>query len=246
MDGRAAYDAWAPPSAVWSDWARPVLFAQAGSPPDDTPPAALAIDVSWIGAQNGDTAVVVDLPGAVSVDLGLALATSGFRPVPLFNACDGRDAALDLQPIMRRLLDGAALLSQRALPDDAPPAFLLDSRRMEVAAPPPGKFDNRWLSFPQDFPSARFLQSRGIRRVILVDTRPAPRDDLAHTLRRWQDAGLEMLRKEWDAPAPPVPLDVPRPSRFRSTWHRVLALFGLRRNSAGGFGAIVPVPGSGG
>jgi hypothetical protein len=224
-----------------------VLFAQAAdAPPDDAPPQTTALDLSWIDARDGNTAVVVDLPGALSVELGLALAAGGFRPVPLFNACDGRDAALDLKPIVRRLLDGAASLSQRALPDDAPPAFLLDSRRMEVAAPPPGKFDNRWLSFPQDFPSASFLASRGIRRVILVDTRPAPRDDLAHTLRRWQEAGLEILRKEWDSPSPPAPLDVPRPSRFRSTWHRVLALVGLRRNSAGGFGAVVPVPGSGG
>jgi hypothetical protein len=200
MDGRTAYDAWAPASAIWSDWARPVLFAQAAdAPPDDAPPQTTALDLSWVDAREGNTAVVVDLPGAMSVELGLALAASGFRPVPLFNACDGRDAALDLKPIVHRLLDGAASLSQRALPDDAPPAFLLDSRRMEVAAPPPGKFDNRWLSFPQDFPSA----TRAPRRATTSPTRCA-----AGRRRGWKSSarsGTPLHRRPRSTcPAPPA------------------------------------------
>ena len=33
---------------------------------------------------------------------------------------------------------------------------------------------------------------------------------------------------------------VARPSRFRRSWYRALAALGLRRSSAGGFGAVIP------
>jgi len=45
---------------------------------------------------------------------------------------------------------------------------------------------------------------------------------------------------------PPRPVEIQKPSRFRSAMYRMLAMVGLRRNSAGGFGAIVPIPGQGG
>jgi hypothetical protein len=37
-------------------------------------------------------------------------------------------------------------------------------------------------------------------------------------------------------------MEVDRPSAFRSLFYRALTLVGLRRNSAGGFGSIVPQP----
>ena len=42
----------------------------------------------------------------------------------------------------------------------------------------------------------------------------------------------------------PIPLSVPKPSRFRSIFYRIAVLAGLRRNSAGGFGAVIPFPAS--
>ena len=33
---------------------------------------------------------------------------------------------------------------------------------------------------------------------------------------------------------------------FRRAWYRALTLSGLRRNNAGGFGAVIPMPSSGG
>lgn len=247
MDGRAVYDVWAPPDAVWSDWVRPVLFAQMpDDPASDESRSRTEFDLTWFDAGSGDTAVVVDLLGETSVELGLALADAGLRPVPLFNGCDGPSAVLDVKPMIRRLRDGADDLRRLSLPPDAPPAFLLDSRRMQVKPPPPGQYDNRWLSFPQDFPSANFLRSRGIRKVILVDTHPTPREDLAHTLRRWQEAGLELLVKDWSSKHGPRTLNVPRPRWYRAAWQRMLAMIGLQRNSAGGFGAMVPMPGSSG
>jgi hypothetical protein len=39
---------------------------------------------------------------------------------------------------------------------------------------------------------------------------------------------------------------VQRPSSFRNLAYRAFALFGLKRNSAGGFGSIIPVVSAGG
>jgi hypothetical protein len=41
-------------------------------------------------------------------------------------------------------------------------------------------------------------------------------------------------------------LRVNRPSNFKTLWYRALAMMGLRRNSAGGFGSVIPELASGG
>jgi hypothetical protein len=186
----------------------------------------------------------------------LVLAEAGFRPVPLFNGARGPaslniggTAVIDNDAILVWLLRGVETLQRCQLPDDAPPAFLLDSRRQPPAFnASPGRFDNRWMVFPQDFPSASFLRSQGISRVLLIQTdiERQPPEDLAHVLRRWQEAGLELSVATLETAARPQPLQVHRPSRFRSLWYVALAVLGLRRNSAGGFGSIVPQPSSGG
>ena len=161
----------------------------------------------------------------------------------------GGTALVDNDQILAWLILGAETLQRCDLADDAPPAFLLDSRRQ----PPqmdalPGRFDNRWMVFPQDFPSANFLRARHISKVLLIqsDAQRQPQEDLAHVLRRWQEAGLELSVATPDTVATPQPLTVNRPSRFRSLWYGALAVMGLRRNSAGGFGSVVPQPSSGG
>jgi hypothetical protein len=200
MNPSELFDLWAPPSAVWSRWAKPILFAEAGAglpvSPDTEPSPTLDLRAT------PDLAVVLDLPSAVAVKAGLALAEAGFRPVPLFNGARGPTslniggtALVDNDPILTWLLLGTGTLASCQLPDDAPPAFLLDSRRQPPAMnASPGRFDNRWIVFPQDFPSANFLRSQGITRVLLVqpDAQRPPQEDLAHVLCRWQEAGLQL------------------------------------------------------
>ena len=251
MNPSELFDLWAPPAAVWSRWAKPVLFADfsavvAVDPINDPlPPLNTTAD--------RETALVLDLPSAGSVKAGLALVKAGFRPVPLFNGTRGPKVSVvgvtivDNEAILSWLAAGAALLAQQNLPFDAPPAFLLDSRRRTQVTASPGRFDNRWIVFPQDFPSANFLRSQGIARAVLVqeDALRPPQEDLAHVLRRWQETGLPLFAATLDSLASPMPLLVQRPSRFRSLWYVALAVMGLRRNSAGGFGSIVPQPSSG-
>ncbi len=122
------------------------------------------------------------------------------------------------------------------IPGDPARAFLLDSRR-QTGTPLPRQYDNRWLTFPQDFPSAGRLQVSGIKRCYLVAEPNHVADDLAHVLRRWQDAGIEIL----DARARvPTRVEVKEPLWFRQVFYRWVALTGLKPTAFGGFGAAVP------
>ena len=254
MDMQQLFETWAPPGSVWSRWAKPALFADKAassvmelSPP---PPASPREETRLRVLEDSATAFVLDLPGAQSAELGLALARVGYQPVPLFNTADHPAAVVSVRPILDQLKAGAEEVGRLGTRPGAPPAFLLDSGR-GTGTPSPGKFDNRWIVFPQDFPSATFLLSQGVHRVVLLQEKQRgeqPQPDLAHVLRRWQEAGVEIYLQDPSADEPPRPLTVQRPSSFRSLAYRAFALFGLKRNSAGGFGSIIPVvsAGSGG
>ena len=128
------FEVWAPAGALWSAWAKPVLFAHLG--PRTVLPQSPEIHLDWAHRADGESAVVVDLPGASGVAVGLHLAQLGYRPVPLYNACPSPDTAavpgptiVDVEPIMAELFGGTERLSRLMLPPTAPPAFLLDDRR---------------------------------------------------------------------------------------------------------------------
>jgi hypothetical protein len=243
MTKEDCFAAWAPEGAVWSPWAKPVSFTQldqAPAPPSEPLDWEAPEAGGWPAA--GTQAVVLDLPGEDSIRVGLALARLGYRPVPLLNATHGPSPVLEMGPVLRRLLDGAERLGAVPLRPDAPPAFLLDAQRMEPKTEPaPGRFDNRWITLPQDFPSATLLRSHGLSQALLVQRgRSQPREDLSHVLRRWQEGGLRLLSLDVAAGGAAAPLDVPRPSLFRHAWYAALTVFGRRRNNVGGFGSAIP------
>lgn len=253
MNGSQLFETWAPAGSIWSPWAKPALFAEEavlGLVTGTPPPPAMPPQPRTSFQSGGDTAFVLDLPGEKSVELGLLLARAGYRPVPIFNTTHHAAALVDVRPVLHRLASGATELAGADLPPEAPPAFLLDANRSTASGQPtPGRYDNRWVVFPQDFPSARFLLSKGIRQIVLLQQmrpRDQPRDDLAHVVRRWQEAGIAIYSQDPEIEEPPRPVDVQRPNSFRSLFYRALALAGLRRNSAGGFGGIIPQPPSSG
>jgi len=195
------------------------------------------------------TVLIINLPRETAVEHGLAAARSGFWPVPLFNCADGPAAVLSVRQITDRLLVAGRELASLRLPDNAPPAFLLDSKRMSPDRPlSPGSFDNRYLIFPQDFPSAAFLKTQGILQVLVLRSEHPPHqlEDLNHVLLRWRQGGIPIFEVLLENPGDPQPMNITVPSRFRSLFHRMFALSGLRRNSAGGFGGIIPDASSGG
>lgn len=251
---------WAPDDSPWSPWAKPVLFAYMESAPAQAEVPRAVANVSWCPPATEKAAVVLDLPGAEGVLTGLALAAQGYRPVPLYNAVplpfDEKQndpltgqyvAAVNVLPIINALKRGAATLAALKLPPDAPPVFLLDANRRGFRVMETEEFDNRSASFTTDFPSANCFASRGIKRFILVQRGTlAPQPDLAHSLRRWQDADFVLERKDIDDPAPLDRFEVDRPAWYRTMFQRALLRMGLRRASGGGFGAWVPEGGSGG
>lgn len=256
MTREQVFAAWAPVEGIWSPWVKPVLFAHARAEPAAPRPAPTTPDVSWAPPADGETALVIDLPGSAGPWLAAGLARAGYRPVPLYNAAPGpagelrpglQIAVVDTWQIVHALAAAGAIVASSSLPPDAPPAFLLDARRRTgVGAPAPGRFDNRSVSFPTDFPSVNLLQNRGIRNAVLVQsTLTPPQPDLAHTLRRWQDAGIVLQQKLLDTSGPAQPLHVAPPSLYRCVWHRLLTLIRLRRSPLGGFGGMLAEPSAG-
>jgi hypothetical protein len=255
MTGEELFALWAPSQSVWSDWAAPAVFAH-----------LVCIDATYVGTLpdpgaiktflSSETAVVLDLPGEESVWRGLSLANLGYRPVPLFNNAPGpgetilahttllpsETSVVNMSGIASALCQGAAVLAGAGLQTDAPPAFLLDANRLRGTQPlADNLFDNRWMVFPQDFPSASFLAAKRISRVLLMqEGATTPQEDLAHVLRRWQEAGIEIYAKDIRSSSEISPITVKAPSQFRAAWYRALAVLGLRRNSAGGFGSATP------
>ncbi len=246
MDRSAFYKTWAPDPVVWSRWVKPAFFLQI-QPSLTTAQGRGEIEGTeppWLSSVSDRTAVIVDLPGVEGIRLGLGLAMKGYRPIPLYNAWDHPKAVLNLKPLHEALVSATEELRRISIPENAPPAFLLDADRM-YGFPIPGKFDNRWIVFPQDFPSARFLISNDIKRVLLIKSYDGLKDDLIHVLRRYQDDGLSLsaVHPQGDRPAE---LSTPKPSWYRSALYRVTAYTKYRRSNAGGFGGIVPEPSSGG
>ena len=111
----------------------------------------------------------------------------------------------------------------------------------------PNVFDNRWVVFATDFPSAGLLARRGITRVqILHDGRL--KDDLVNVLRRWQRGGIVLSHVDLKASMTPEPLSLPSSwwSGIRGVARRLWYRLSLRRNPAGGYGGFVPEASSSG
>lgn len=259
MKPEEIYQIWAPKASLWTPWAIPVPFAQMVCLNPELPSDVSLLERLANGFEHAsDLALVVDLPGGKAIRFGLALALRGFRPVPVLDGSPGPNfigtcgdlfaeeappsslsgPAVDMRSILRGLCTGAALLRTLQISPNASPAFLLDANRMAGNRPiRPEVFDNRWKTFPQDYPSARFLLEREIRRVVLVQEHAGqPQEDLSHVLLRWQEAGIKLEVYGTIAGVQPRELSVNRPSHFRALWQRALALLGLRRSVLGGFG----------
>jgi hypothetical protein len=248
MTKEELFDTWAPEGVEWSAWAKPVLFAQwpdTVSPPAPDPHWSNT-NYLWLPQASGRTVLVIDLPAVEAVRTGISFARRGYRPVPLFNTTHGPSPVIEIAPLVLALGKGALLLKSTSLPANAPAAFLLDADRMQPPVlPSPGKFDNRWVVFPQDFPSATFLRAHGVADVLLIQSAATVQEDLAHVLLRWQQGGLRLLTAS-PADGSTRELTVTRPSWFRRAWYRALTISRLRRNNAGGFGAVIPIRTGGG
>jgi hypothetical protein len=258
MSRKELFDIWAPRESIWSPWVSPALFAQIDC--EKSSKGADPISRIWFeGKASPDTAVIADLVGVDSVRLAATLAQRGYRPILIVNASPGPLASqatailpmlgfspssvvLDTTSLIKEVCAQTDLLLNFNLGPNAPPAFILDARRLRGSRPlQDDLFDNRWMVFTQDFPSASFLSGHGIKRVILVqDEKKQPQEDLSAVLLRWQDRGIAIFAQANGSANPPSRIIVKKPSVFTALWKWILAAVGLKQNNVGGFGSLIP------
>ena len=172
MTAKEIYKIWAPTGKKWVDWVRPVPFVAMNECvkmydfSDFTIPEIDYIDSHFEGA-----ALIVDLPGVESVKEGIALAKHGYRPIPIYNGTIEQPesrATVDNQSVAMGLALGAVPLAQIEIENDALPAFLVDSNRMNRFKMEIALFDNSWDVYHQDLPSAEYFLENGIHKIIVI------------------------------------------------------------------------------
>lgn len=263
----ALYDLWGSPRAsAWSGFHKPTLFASLDSfPPEFLWPravrgfgrdAAPERAPSWADER---TAIVLDLPGDVSVAYAALLAArTGHEPVVAFNNWPHASGVVEMGSVLGALLFYAPWLHEaRANHADGlrkPPVFVLDARRLG-RSPKPRDFDNRYFLLETDLPSGPTMSNHGIERLVYVRAEPGPTeaapremDDLngwLHEIGRRVAVHMAYASTvSWglgEAQRYGVAI---RKTPFSTTTDP--AFRGFRRNAAGGFGMMVPEPSSGG
>lgn len=197
MTNKECYKVWAPSGKKWIDWVRPVPFIMAQADVKGYHAGKLSIssidliDESWENA-----AVIVDLPGDESVEVGLALAKFGYRPIPIYNGTieqKNARATVDNQTVGAALLWGAEILSGIEIKDEALPVFLLDKNRLNRFKLDIGLFDNSWDVYPQDLPSADYFLKNGIQKIIVISDSLSK--DLKEIFRKFKKKNLQICVK---------------------------------------------------
>lgn len=172
MTDKEIYRIWAPLGKRWSEWVRPVPFVEIHEHSKaysltlhDVPVPDLSED------KFKDAAIIVDLPGAESVEAGLAYAKLGYRPIPLFNGTieqSGARTTVDNQSVGMALVEGVKVVRELELKEEALPVFMLDSNRLHRHRIDVTVFDNSWDIYAHDMPSADYFIKNNIHKIVVV------------------------------------------------------------------------------
>lgn len=196
MTNKEIYKIWAPEGIKWTAWVRPVPFIEINKSLEINEFYNLSIPkINYLPNIYKNTAIIVDLPNYNSIKEGLALARLGYRPIPIFNGTNeqyGVMATTNNHNIELALVWGALKLKEFTLTNDAPPAFLIDTDRMNRYKMNASIFDNSWDIYHQDLPSAQFFLKNGISKIIIRSENNIQKD-LSKILFNYQKNGLEIL-----------------------------------------------------
>jgi len=189
------------------------------------------------------TLLLIDLPGPKTVALGAVLGASGCDLVCTFNNWPHPKGLLRVENTLAALLRYASWLDEKriAYPTPGPVAWLCDAERLGTRTGKPGEFDNRYYIEDGIMPGPKLLRTHSITRVIYVSSKAgAINADLGVHLHAYGKDGFQVglaVASDDGVLNDPAPLAPIQPS-FKTA--------GFFRSSAGGFGAPVPHPSSGG
>jgi len=189
--------------------------------------------------------VILDLPGATSVPVGVRLIAAGFQPVCTFDHWPHPHGLLKPEIILAQLLRYAAFVSdlRRYLTTASMPLWICDRNRLGTRPGTIKEFDNRYFLDDSILPSADTLRRTGVEQIIcMVPGRDdKPREDLC--------AYFRDLRRENFSAINGVALSDPQLQLFpfpEDVYNIKFKQSGFRRSDAGGFGILIPEPSSSG
>ena len=216
MTDRELYRIWAPLGKKWTPWVKPVPFVEMQEHSKEYNLTLFEVPgMDFPEEEFADAALIVDLPGAESIEVGIALAKEGYRPIPAFNGTieqPGSRSTVDNQLIGMGLIRGAEELQKITLKDDARPVFLLDSNRLHMHRIDVTVFDNSWDVYPQDMPTADYFLKNGICKIVVIGERLSR--DLKKILYEYQKKKIVIyFQKGYEEPKKvrlrkPLPIDV--------------------------------------
>lgn len=195
MTRKEIYKTWAPEGAKWTNWVRPVPFIEL----DNLLKSKKIYDITlpkinYIEQNKKNIAIIVDLPGFKSITEGISLVQYGFRPIPLYNGTTEQENSIpttDNNSIQAGLIWGANILKETKIDEDAPPAFLIDSNRLNRHKINVSIFDNSWDLYHQDMPTAEYFIKNGIDTIIIRGDKVAK--DLNKILFEFPQKGVRIL-----------------------------------------------------
>ncbi|HWS99192.1 MAG TPA: hypothetical protein VN256_02895 [Pyrinomonadaceae bacterium] len=154
---------------------------------------AIAKDFLKNAENPSETAIIVDVPGRQSVALGAGLSEDAHLVTTFDNFPHPLGVTPSHETLAAMLYYAGEIESKQAnVPQDAPPVFLLDSRRLENYTDADTQFDNRYLA---KIPSAEKLKELGVNSVLYVTpdrTRQQELDDLNEDFVEYQNQGLNV------------------------------------------------------
>ena len=174
MDNKTIYKIWAPFNKKWVDWVRPVSFIAINNNMRKFQPVNFTLPcLTYLKEEDmSSMAIIVDLPDTQSVEAGILLAKQcGYRPVPIYNGTieqRGSRATTDNSSILSALVWGAEMLSRIDLKDNANPAFLTDTNRLDRHKIDSSIFDNSWDVYHQDLPTEEYFLQNGISKILVI------------------------------------------------------------------------------
>ena len=202
MTGKEIYKIYAPEEAKWTKWVRVVPFVGIDTYKRKPVKNWSIKNLISLKKYEKNTAVFVDLPGKESIEVGIYLASIGYRPIPIFNGTDEQEnsqATTDTYLVESALINGAEKLKDITLSETANPAFLLDSSRTNRYRAKESIFDNSWDLYGQDIPSAEYFKSNGINKIIVIGKEI--QKDLRKIFFKFQEIGIEFYLTNGYLPA---------------------------------------------